>query len=328
MDDVTSDDQAPAPAAVHVPVPVPVPVPTLAPELAPGFTRVKLTVAYDGTAFSGWSEQPGRRTVQGEMEAALRVLFGRHEHVPTVTVAGRTDAGVHARGQVVHLDLTDEQVAQLRRPHRGMVDRSPLDAPTVLARRLNGLAGASDEIVVSGARVAPPGFHARFGALWRRYEYRIADRGAERDPSRRGHTLWYDQRLDLGLLEATAAGLVGLHDWAAYCRHRDHATTIRELQHFGWRREADGVVVATVQADAFCHNLVRNLVGACVAVAEGAMPQHRAVGVREEAQRNGEFRVVPALGLTMVEVGYPPDDEVAARVAVTQVKRSAASLDA
>ena len=113
-----------------------------------GLTRVRLTVAYDGTAFSGWSEQPGRRTVQGDMEAALRTLFGRHEHVPTVTVAGRTDAGVHARGQVVHLDLTAEQIAQLQRPHRGMVDRSPLDAPTVLARRLNGLAGASDEIVV------------------------------------------------------------------------------------------------------------------------------------------------------------------------------------
>jgi tRNA pseudouridine38-40 synthase len=315
MDGVTSD-APPAAPAVDDPAFVPA-----------GLTRVRLTVAYDGTAFSGWSEQPGRRTVQGEMEAALRTLFGRHEHVPTVTVAGRTDAGVHARGQVVHLDLTDEQIAQLQRPHRGMVDRSPLDAPTVLARRLNGLAGSSDEIVVSGARLAPPGFHARFGALWRRYEYRIADRGAERDPTRRSHTLWYDHLLDLDLMSATAAGLVGLHDWAAYCRHRDHATTIRELQHFTWRRDADGVLVATVQADAFCHNLVRNLVGACVAVGEGAMPEHRAVGVRREAARNGEFRVVPATGLTMVEVGYPPDDEVAARVVLTQVKRSAASLD-
>lgn len=206
----------------------------------PALTRLRLGVAYDGTDFSGWSEQPGRRTVQGEMEAALRTLFGRHEHVPTVTVAGRTDAGVHARGQVVHLDLTDEQIAQLQRPHRGMVDRSPLDAPTVLARRLNGLAGSSDEIVVSGARLAPPGFHARFGALWRRYEYRIADRGAERDPSRRRHTLWYDHLLDLDLMNATAAGLVGLHDWAAYCRHRDYATTIRELQHFSWRSSGRG----------------------------------------------------------------------------------------
>ena len=285
-------------------------------------TRVRLNVAYDGTGFSGWSEQPGRRTVQGEIEQALVTLFRRLGDVPTVTVAGRTDAGVHARGQVVHLDLTDAQIAQLQRPHRGMVDRSPLDAPTVLARRLNGLAGASDEIVVSGGRVAPPGFHARFGALWRRYEYRIADRGAERDPTRRSHTLWYDQRLDLELMNATASGLLGLHDWAAYCRHRDYATTIRELQEFSWRREADGVLVASVQADAFCHNLVRNLVGACVAVGEGAMEAHRAVGVRREAQRNGEFRVVPAHGLTMVEVGYPPDDEMAARVALTQVKRS------
>nr|BFF15399.1 hypothetical protein GCM10025699_67020 [Microbacterium flavescens] len=114
-------------------------------------TRLRLDVAYDGTGFSGWSDQPGRRTVQGEIEQALVTLFRRLGDVPTVTVAGRTDAGVHARGQVVHLDLTDAQIAQLQRPHRGMVDRSPLDAPTVLARRLNGLAGASDEIVVSGA---------------------------------------------------------------------------------------------------------------------------------------------------------------------------------
>ncbi|MCJ0700418.1 tRNA pseudouridine synthase A [Frigoribacterium faeni] len=293
----------------------------------PNLTRIRLNVAYDGTNFSGWSEQPGRRTVQGEIEQALVTLFRRLGDVPTVTVAGRTDAGVHARGQVVHLDLTDAQIAQLQRPHRGMVDRTPLDAPTVLARRLNGLAGASDEIVVSGGRLAPPGFHARFGALWRRYEYRIADRGAERDPARRGHTLWYDQRLDLDLMNATAAGLLGLHDWAAYCRYREYATSIRELQEFRWRREADGVIVATVQADAFCHNLVRNLVGACVAVGEGVLPQHRAVGIRREAERNGEFRVVPAHGLTMVEVGYPPDDEVAARTELTQVKRSAAQVD-
>lgn len=293
----------------------------------PATTRLRLNVAYDGTGFSGWSEQPGLRTVQGEIESALTTLFRRLGDVPTVTVAGRTDAGVHARGQVVHLDLTDPQIAQLQRPHRGMVDQSPLDAPTVLARRLNGLAGASDEIVVTGARVAPRGFHARFGALWRKYEYRIADRGAERDPTRRSHTLWYDQRLDLDVMNAVADGLLGLHDWAAYCRHREYATTIRELQAFRWRREADGVLVATVQADAFCHNLVRNLVGACVAVGEGVLPEHRAVGIRREAARNGEFRVVPALGLTMLEVGYPPDDEMEARVASTQVKRSAASLD-
>ena len=171
----------------------------------------------------------------------------------------------------------------------------------------------------------PPGFHARFGALWREYEYRIADRGAERDPTRRRHTLWYDQRLDLDVDERRAAGLLGLHDWAAYCRHRDYATTIRELQEFRWRREADGVLVATVRADAFCHNLVRNLVGACVAVGEGALAgaSRRGHAARGPAQRR--VPVVPAHGLTMVEVGYPPDDEVAARVALTQVKRSHAS---
>ena len=288
-----------------------------------GLTRVRLTVAYDGTAFSGWSEQPGRRTVQGEMETALRTLFGRHEHVPTVTVAGRTDAGVHARGQVVHLDLTDEQIAQLQRPHRGMVDRSPLDAPTVLARRLNGLAGSTDEIVVSGARLAPPGFHARFGALWRRYEYRIADAVAPRNPLLRNHTVWFPAELDVDAMNAAAWSLLGLHDWVAYCKPREGATTIRTLQDFTWERVDGGILVARLRADAFCHSMVRALVGATVAVGQGKLAVTDAVAIRDAAERTSAYKVMPAKGLSLLEVGYPDAEGMAARAELTRQRRDA-----
>ena len=269
--------------------------------------RIRLDIAYDGTHFRGWARQPGLRSVQGTLEDALgRVLGG----TPRLTVAGRTDAGVHAAGQVAHVDLPEEV---WREHHEKLLKR--------LAGRL------PKDVRVWALRPAPSGFDARFSAIWRRYAYRVTDNPGGVDPLLRGHVLWHDRPLDVDAMNEAARHLLGEHDFAAYCKKREGATTIRTLRELSLVRGEDGIITATVRADAFCHNLVRNLVGACVAVGEGAMPEHRAVGVRREAARNGEFRVVPATGLTMVEVGYPPDDEVAARVVLTQVKRSAASLD-
>ncbi len=282
-------------------------------------TRVRLDIAYDGTNFTGWAKQPGIRTVQGELEGALAIVFRRFGEPPTLTVAGRTDAGVHATGQVVHLDLTSQQLTHLAIPH-GARAASPTDA---LARRLNGIAGLKSDVYVARASVAPLGFDARFSPIWRRYEYRVADALAERNPLLRNHTVWYPATLEATAMNDAATELRGLHDWASYCRPREGATTIRELQAFEWERDTTGVLVARVQADAFCHSMVRALVGATVSVGEGKLPASRLVGIRDEAQRTSDFKVMPAAGLTLVEVGYPDDAELAQRAEQTRNRRVA-----
>lgn len=284
-------------------------------------TRIRLDIAYDGTAFSGWSRQPGLRTVQGEIERSLATVFRRWGEPPTLTVAGRTDAGVHARGQVAHLDLSDEQLASLERPHRGRVDPSTPMGIAAIARRINGIAGLDADVVVSRASLAPAGFDARFSAIWRRYEYRIADAEAERDPLRRAATLWYPSRLDASVMDAAAHAVIGLHDWASYCKPREGATTIRTLQRFSWRRDEAGVLVAELVADAFCHSMVRALVGGAVAVGEGRLAPERLVAIRDERARGSEFMVMPAKGLTLMEVGYPMDAELATRAEQTRARR-------
>lgn len=281
--------------------------------------RLRLDIAYDGSGFGGWAKQPGIRTVQGELEAALATIFSRHAPAPVLTVAGRTDAGVHATGQVAHVDLTGEQLAHLSKPHgRGA---SAMDPAASLRRRLNGIAGLQSDVYVKAVAPAPEGFDARFSPIWRRYEYRIADTRAERNPLLRRHTVWYPAPLDEARMTAAARELLGLHDWAAYCRPREGATTIRELQAFDWSRDATGVLIARLQADAFCHSMVRALVGATVAVGESKLPDHRLVGIRDEAQRTSEFKVMPAAGLTLVEVGYPDDASLASRAEQTRAKR-------
>ena len=285
--------------------------------------RLRLDIAYDGTDFSGWAIQPRLRTVQGELEAALATVFRKHGAPPRLTVAGRTDVGVHALGQVVHLDLTPAQLTSLDRPHRGGPPARSL-GPLALGRRLNGIAGLKSDVVVTRSAIADEGFDARFSALWRRYEYRIADPVALHDPRKRNHTLWHPADLDLEAMDAAAHSLLGLHDFASYCRPRQGATTIRTLQDFHWRRDAEGVLVATLQADAFCHSMVRALVGACVAVGESRLPAKRPAGIRDEVTRTSEFIVMPARGLTLLEVGYPDAAELAERAILTRTKRQAA----
>jgi tRNA pseudouridine38-40 synthase len=270
-------------------------------------TRIRLDIAYDGTSFAGWATQPQLRTVQGELEQALATVFSRVGTAPRITVAGRTDAGVHATGQVAHVDLDDAQL-QLLRGRRG-----DQDAPRTLARKLTGIAGPAADVVVTDARLAPEGFDARFSAVWRRYEYRIGDARSIRDPLRRANTVWLPRELDLGAMQAAAGSLLGLHDWAAYCRPREGATTIRDLQGFAWRRLPGGVLLAEVRADAFCHSMVRALVGASIAVGEGRLAPDAMRELRDAGQRTSAFAVAPAKGLTLVEVGYPADDELGTR---------------
>ncbi|WP_210507384.1 tRNA pseudouridine(38-40) synthase TruA [Naasia sp. SYSU D00057] len=283
-------------------------------------TRFRLRVAYDGTGFHGWTRQPGLRTVQGVLEDALGMLLRRHPPVPSLVVAGRTDAGVHALGQVAHVDLTDEQVAALSRERRTRSTASPGER---LAARLNGILGLSSDVVLTAADLAPDGFDARFGAVWRRYEYRIADTPETRSPLDRHRTVWHPTALDADAMNAAARAMLGLHDFAAYCKPRAEATTIRTLQDYEWHRGGDGVLVARVQADAFCHSMVRALVGAAVAVGEGRLPIDRPQQLLGAGARSSEFIVMPARGLTLLEVGYPRDADLAARAEQTRARRQA-----
>jgi tRNA pseudouridine38-40 synthase len=202
-------------------------------------------------------------------------------------------------------------------------DSSPEARAARLGRRLNGIAGLSTDLYVTKTSLAPPGFDARFSATWRRYRYRIADKVAPRDPLTRNQTLWYPTELDLDAMNMAARGLLGLHDFAAYCKPRERATTIRTLEHFGWERDETSILVASVQADAFCHSMVRALTGATVAVGAGKLKASRAVELLRAKERTAEFKVLPAKGLALMEVGYPDDAELAERAELTRQRRDA-----
>lgn len=260
--------------------------------------RLRIDLAYDGGDFHGWAAQPGLRTVQGELEAALATVL-RLSNVSTVC-AGRTDTGVHARGQVVHLDVdavADPEVA-------------------LLARRLNGV--LDRDVRVRRVVTAANGFDARFSPLWRRYAYRICD--GVPDPLSRGHVLAWPRQLDVPAMNEAGGHLLGLHDFASFCKRREGATTVRTLLDLGWVRDGD-LLTGTVRADAFCHHMVRSLVGALLAVGEGRRPvawpgEALAAGVRDPA-----VTVVPPHGLTLEEVGYPPDAELATRADEARTRR-------
>jgi tRNA pseudouridine38-40 synthase len=262
--------------------------------------RVRIDLAYDGTEFSGWAAQPGRRTVEGLLSAALGHVL-RLPEAARLTVAGRTDAGVHARGQVAHADIPAGAWAA----HGGSASRR-------LARAL------PPDIRVRAIELAPEGFDARFAALWRRYSYRICDDPAGADPLRRYDTLWHPRGLDLAAMNEAAGLLLGEHDFAAFCRPRDGATTVRALRQLSWVRDADGTAVGCVVADAFCHNMVRALVGGLLPVGAGSRPVSWPSLVLRAAVRDPGVRVVPAHGLSLEEVRYPEPGQLAARSAVTR----------
>jgi tRNA pseudouridine38-40 synthase len=262
--------------------------------------RLRLDLSYDGSAFHGWATQPGQRTVQQSVEEALGRLL-RAPGPPALTVAGRTDAGVHARGQVAHADVPAASWAA---------------TAGVALRRLGGL--LPPEVRIRAIGPAPDGFDARFAALWRRYSYRVCDDPAEADPLRRHDTLWHPRALDPGLMNEAAAGIVGEHDFAAFCRHRENATTVRELLGLRWHRPEPGIAVATVVADAFCHNMVRALAGAMLTIGEGRKPPAWLGQVLSGGVRDPAVRVAPPHPLCLEEVRYPDPAALAARAAATR----------
>ena len=299
-------------------------------EQEPRSVRLRIDLAYDGSGFSGWAVQPGRRTVEETLAAALgRVL--RLPGPPVLTVAGRTDAGVHARGQVVHVDvpatawttLAGAAPADPPASPTPLASSAPLAPPTPSAPLTRLIGVLPPDVRVHAAGPAPDGFDARFSALWRRYSYRVCDDPARADPLRRHETLWTPRRLDLAAMNEAAASLTGEHDFAAFCRRREGATTVRTLRVLDWQRDPDEVVVATVVADAFCHNMVRALVGALLAVGEGRRPPGWPAKVLAAAVRDPAVRVVPPHGLCLEEVGYPPARDMAARAAETRQRRTA-----
>jgi tRNA pseudouridine38-40 synthase len=259
--------------------------------------RVRLDISYDGTDFSGWARQPERRTVCGVLEDTLAQVL--RSDLRRLTVAGRTDAGVHATGQVSHVDLpvgTDLELLSYR-----------------LNRALPG------DVRILGAREVPVEFDARFAALRRHYTYRVSD--APVQPLQRNHIVGWPRPLDLDALNLAAAKLLGTHDFVAFCKKREGATTIRELQRLDWHRSGD-VLVAQVSADAFCHSMVRSLVGALLAVGEGRKPDDWPVSLLTAESRSSEVAVAPAHGLILTAVDYPPDDQLAARAELTRNVRT------
>ena len=267
-----------------------------------GLFRIRLDLAYDGTDFAGWAVQPGRRTVQGAVQDALGVLL--RADPPRLQVAGRTDAGVHARGQVAHADLPE-----------------PNALDPLLLRRLNGL--LSPDVRVRRTSRAPDGFDARFSALARTYRYRVADGPEHVDPLRRRDVLAWSRPLDLDALKAACGPLLGEHDFAAFCKRRNGATTIRRLLELGWERDAASLLVLTIRADAFCHSMVRSLVGAMLAVGEGRRGSAWPGGLLTLRARSSEVAVAAPHALVLEHVQYPPDVELLARQAVTRNLRVA-----
>ena len=277
-----------------------------------GLVRVRVDFAYDGSDFSGWAAQPGLRTVEEVLSGALTTVLRAPEPV-RLTVAGRTDAGVHARGQVCHADI--DPLAFSRLPGRS--DRTPVEAAVT---RLNGV--LPPDVVVREVSVAPEGFDARFSAVQRRYLARICDRPELADPLRRRDTVVVRHRLDVEAMHAAAQLLLGLKDFAAFCKRREGATTIRTLLDYAWTRAEDGTLLARVEADAFCHSMVRSLVGAVLPVGEGRQPVEWPAQVLTAGQRDPRVVVMPPHGLSLEEVSYPPAPELAARAREARAVRT------
>lgn len=264
-------------------------------------TRFRLDLAYDGAGFHGWAAQPNLRTVQGEIETAIATVL-RLDGPAALTCAGRTDTGVHARGQVAHVDLKGVSVG-------------------TLARRLRRI--LPPDITLLHASEAPAGFDARFSALERRYVYRLIDTPTGVDPLTRGHVVAWARALDVEAMNAAASHLLGEHDFAAFCRKRAGATTIRTLLELSAARTDRGVIETTVRADAFCHSMVRSLMGALVAVGEGRQDPSWSADVLTAGVRDPRVKVMPAHGLVLEEVVYPHDDDLAARALESRRMRGA-----
>ncbi len=240
---------------------------------------VRLDIEYDGTGFSGWTAQPGLRTVQGELESALARIL---REPAMLTVAGRTDTGVHAWGQVASFDTT-------------------ADLPADLARRLNGV--GPNEITVTAATLAEAGFNARRDAKSRTYCYRILARPTP-SPFEQGRALWWPHRIDRGALEACSGALPGTHDFTAFTpTQTDHVRFDRDILHADWTTEGD-ILLFRVTADAFMRNMVRVLIGTMLEVASGRRAPDDFTRLLTGAPRSAAGDTAPPHGLYLESVSY------------------------
>lgn len=296
--------------------------------------RLRIDCSYDGSMFHGWARQPGLRTVQGELEHALATILRLPEDQAVhVTVAGRTDTGVHALGQVCHVDVLPEILDSC-------IGHMPTNGIEALERRLKHVLPA--DIVIRSISPAPEGFDARFSALERTYVYRICDAGKPVDPRMRGFVLAIPQLLDVDAMNEAATLTVGLHDFGSFATPNPGGTTIREVKRAHWNRIPDfslaqgdgtaagyrvqalesGLVCFTIVADAFAHNMVRSLVNACVQVGNGKKSLDWFARKMAEPVREGSTGPIDARGLTLEHVAYPPDDELAERAQAIRAKRT------
>jgi tRNA pseudouridine38-40 synthase len=273
-----------------------------------GLVRLRLDIAYDGTEFAGWAVQANQRTVAGVVDQALTTVF----RTPTrVRAAGRTDTGVHATGQVAHVDVPADAIPRAY-PRTTRPDDGEF-AP--LVRRLSRL--LPTDVRVRDIARAPAGFDARFSALRRHYEYRLSTAPYGVEPQQARYVTPWPRALDVEAMAAASRDLLGLNDFAAFCRFREGATTIRDLQRLDWSTAGD-LVTAHVTADAFCWSMVRSLIGALLAVGEGRREPAWCAGLLTQKRRSSDFAAAPPQGLTLVGVDYPPDDQLEARIAVTR----------
>lgn len=271
-----------------------------------GFIRLRIDLSYDGTMFAGWASQPKLRTVQGEVEKALQIAFHLKEPVHTI-VGGRTDAGVHARGQVIHADLPESVLKE----NFGKI-----------AYSLNGL--LESDIRIAGLVQAPFGFDARFAAIARKYSYSFSD--GTPDPLYRNFVVPAWRKLNVDAMNQASEKLLGLNDFTAFCKRTQFGTSIRTLSRFDWRHTDFGVM-ATLEADAFCHSMVRSLVGCVLSVGEGKRDITYPKDVLDSKARQDEVVTMPAHGLVLEEIIYPNDDELMARQEITRAKRDGSELE-
>ncbi len=275
--------------------------PTLYPES--GFRRLRIDIAYDGSNFFGWGAQPDRRTIQDLVEEAIARIS--RTDVESI-VAGRTDAGVHATGQVIHVDVPDAMFER---------ELNYIDLRYKLNRILD------EDVRIMNISDAPEGFHARFSALRRYYTYKIIDNNDVIAPlSRHDVASWY-RPLDADRMNEASALVLGKHDFAAFCKFREGSTTIRSLEKYEWKRTEDGLLIADIVADAFCYSMVRNLVGAVVCVADGRKDPSWMAELLANKERVSDSLVFPARGLTLYRVDYPSDDQLLERANITVAKR-------
>lgn len=271
-----------------------------------GFIRLRIDLSYDGTMFAGWASQPKLRTVQSDVEKALQIAFHLKESVNTI-VGGRTDAGVHARGQVIHADLPESVLAE--------------DFGKILYS-LNGL--LESDVRILDLLQAPYGFDARFSAVARQYSYSFSDGAPE--PLYRNFVVPSWRKLDVEAMNRASKPLLGLNDFSAFCKKNQFGTSIRTLSQFEWRKTDFGVM-ATLESDAFCHSMVRSLVGCVLPVGEGKREVDTPKDILDAKVRQDDVVTMPAHGLVLEKISYAPDDELMARQEITRARRESTEID-